>query len=131
MFDRRVNFMTLTDGKGYWSKRTKTVKINRVRLAYVNEEEDFGELRAYFDPKEWDVDTDGLIYTDMMWKHSFLTCMENVIGFSPDAILDVSYSEMGMQGDNYVSMDVGPQFILECNALYRFAVHQEAVNQGA
>ena len=128
MFDRKVNFMTLTDGKGYWSKTVKTVPINRVRLAYVNDEGDFGELRAYFDPKEWDTDTDGLIYTDMMWKHSFLTCMENVMGFSPDAILDVSYSEMGMQGENYVSMDVGEQFILECSALYRFTVHQEAVN---
>ena len=131
MFDRPVNFVTRTDGNGYWSKAVKTVPINRVRLAYLNEEENFGELRAYFDTKEWDVNTDGLIYTDMMWKHSFLTCMENVMGFSPDAILDISYSEMGMQGNNYVSMDVGEQFILECDALYRFAVHCEAVNQGA
>ena len=128
MFDRPVNFITKTDGKGLWSETVKTVGINRVKLAYVNEEGDFGELRAYFNPKEWDTDNDGLIYTDMMWKHSFLTCMENVMGFSPDAILDVSYSEMGMQGENYVSMDVGPQFILECSALYQFIVHKEAVN---
>jgi hypothetical protein len=128
MFDQPVNFYTVTDGRGYWSKQVKTVGINRVRLAYVNDEGDFGELRAYFDPKEWNVDTDGLIYSDMMWKHSFLTCMENVLGFSPDATLDISYSEQGMQGDNYVSMDVGPQFLLECNALYRFIIHKEAVN---
>jgi len=128
MLDRKVNFITKTDGRGYWSNTVKTVPINRVRLAYIDEDGTFGELRAYFDPKEWDVDADGLIYTDMMWKHSFLTCMENVMGFSPDAILDVSYSEMGMQGENYVSMDVGAQFLLECNALYRFTVHKEAVN---
>ncbi len=128
MFDQPVNFRTLTDGRGYWSKQIKTVGINRVRLAYVSDEGDFGELRAYFDPKEWNVDTDGLIYTDMMWKHSFLACMENVLGFSPDAILDVSYSEQGMQGHNYVSMDVGSQFLLECDALYRFTIHREAVN---
>ncbi len=128
MFDRLVNFVTRTDGNGYWSIQTKTVRINRVRLAYVNDEGDFGELRAYFDPAEWNVDTDGLIYSDMMWKHSFLTCMENVLGFSPDATLDVSYSEQGMQGDNYVSMDVGPQFLLECDALFRFTIHKEAVN---
>ena len=128
-FDRQVNFITKTDGKGFWSGTVITVKINRVRLAYIDEDTgDFGELRAYFDPKEWDVDNDGLIYTDMMWKHSFLTCMENVLGFSPDATLDVSYSEQGMQGENYVSMDVGAQFLLECNALYRFTVHKEAVN---
>ncbi len=128
MFDQPVNFYTVTDGRGYWSKKVKTVGINRVRLAYVSDEGDFGELRAYFDPKEWNIDTDGLIYTDMMWKHSFLTCMENVLGFSPEATLDVSYSEQGMQGDNYVSMDVGPQFLIECDVLYRFTIHREAVN---
>lgn len=127
-FNREVNFVTRTDGKGYWSKAVRTVRINRVALTYVDDEGNFGELRAYFDPREWDVNTDGLIYTDMMWKHSFLTCMENVLGFSPDATLDVSYSEQGMQGHNYVSMDVGEQFLLECNALYRFTVHKEAVN---
>lgn len=128
MFDRKVNFMTLTDGKGYWSKAVKTVLINRVQLSYISDEGDFGELRAYFSRKDWDINIDGLIYSDMMWKHSFLTCMENVMGFSPDAILDLSYSEQGMQGDNYVSMDVGPRFLLECNALYRFTVYKEAVN---
>lgn len=127
-FNRPVNFVTKTDGRGYWSNTVKTVPINRVALAYVDEENTFGELRAYFDTKEWDVDADGLIYTDMMWKHSFLTCMENHFGFGPDAILDVSYSEQGMQGHNYVSMDVGPRFILECDALYRFTVHKEVVN---
>ena len=128
MFDRQVNFVTRTDGKGLWSETKKTVRINRIALTYVDDEGQFGELRAYFDPQEWDVDNDGLIYTDMMWKHSFLTCMENHFGFSPDATLDVSYSEQGMQDYNYVSMDVGPQFLLECDALYRFTVHKEAVN---
>ena len=127
-FNRKVNFVTKTDGTGYWCERAKTVRINRVALAYVSDEGDFGELRAYFDPKEWDVDNDGLIYSDMGWKHTFLTCMENEFGFSPDAILDVSYSEQGMQGDNYVSMDVGQQFLIECDALYRFTIYKEAVN---
>jgi hypothetical protein len=127
-FDRAVNFVTRTSGDGYWSIQIKTVRINRVVLASVTDEGDFGELRAYFDTRDWDVENDGLIYSDMGWKHSFLTCMENEFGLSPDAILDLSYSEHGMQCDNYVSMDVGPQFIMECNALYRFIIHREAVN---
>ena len=128
MFDRQVNFRTQTAGNGYWSSKRKSVTINRVAIAYVDDDGSYGELRAYFDPAEWNVDNDGLIYSDMGWKHSFLTCMENHFGFSPDAILDISYSEQGMQGDNYVSMDVGRQFITECDALYRFIVHKEAVN---
>ena len=128
MFDRRVNFVTRTDGNGYWSKAVKTITINRVRLAYVSDDHEYGELRAYFDVKDWDVNRDGLIYSDMGWKHSFLTCMESYFGLSPDAILDVSYTEQGMQGKDYVSMDVGKQFLIECDALYRFAVLREAVN---
>jgi hypothetical protein len=128
MFDRKVNFRTRTAGNGYWSSKKKWVTINRVRMAYLSDEGDWGELRAYFDPAEWDVDNDGLIYSDMGWKHSFLTCMEKTFDFSPDAILDISYSEQGMQGMDYVSMDVGRQFITECDALYRFIIHKEAVN---
>lgn len=131
MFDRPVNFVTRTSGDGYWSIQIKTVRITRVELAYVNEEGTFGELRAYFNTGDWDIDNDGLIYSDIGWKHSFLTCMENHFGLSADASSDLSYSEQGMQGEDYVSMDVGPRFILECGALYRFLVHQEAVNQGA
>lgn len=127
-FDRKVNFRTRTSGNGYWSSKRKSVTINRVAIAYVDDEGTFGELRAYFNPAEWDVDNDGLMYSDMGWKHSFLTCMEKTFGFSPDAILDISYSEQGMQGMDYVSMDVGPQFIIECDALYQFAVAKQAIN---
>lgn len=127
-FDRKVNFVTKTDGNGYWSQAAKTVRINRVALAYVSDDNDFGELRAYFDTRDWVTDSDGLIYSDMGWKHTFLTCMEREFGFSPDAILDVSYTEQGMQGVDFVSMDVGQQFLLECDALYRFILHRENVN---
>jgi hypothetical protein len=127
-FDRAVNFVTRTNGNGYWSEKAKTVRINRVELARVSNNNDFGELRVYFDTQDWNVESDGLIYSDMGWKHSFLTCMEKTFGLSPDAILDVSYTEQGMQGIDYVSMDVGQQFLLECDALYRFTIHKEAVN---
>ena len=127
IFDRKVNFRTRTDGKGYWSSKQKFVTINRIQLAYVDDEEQFGELRAYFDPKERDIFNDGLIYSDMGWKASFLKCLETM-GFSTDAILHVSYSEQGMQGVNYVSMDVQEDFICECDAFYRFIIHKVAVN---
>ena len=127
-FDRRVNFVTRTSGDGYWAEAVKTVRIKRVALTYIDDERTFGELCAHYDTRDWDVNQDGLIYSDMGWKHTFLTCMENEFGFSPDAILDISYSEQGMQGVDYVSMDVGSQFIMESDALYRFIVHQEAVN---
>ncbi len=127
MFDQTVNFRTQTNGNGYWSSKKKFVTINRIQLAYVDDEEQFGELRAYFDSADWDIDTDGLIYTDKAWKRSFLKCLETV-GFSTDAILDVNYSEQGMQGKGFVSLDVGADSIRECEAMYRFVVNKSAVN---
>lgn len=127
-FDRLVNFVTKTDGSGYWAEKSATVRVKRVAITYVDDDRTFGELCAHFDTRDWDVNRDGLIYSDMMWKHTFLTCMENEFGLSPNAILDVSYSEQGMQGVDYVSMDVGTQFLIECDALYQFAVRKKAVN---
>jgi hypothetical protein len=127
MFDQTVNFRTRPDGRGLWSATEKFVTVNRVRVAYLDDDGDFGELRAYFDPAEWDTDKDGLIYTDRAWMSSFLSCMAT-LGFSVQALADIDYSEAGMQGDNFVSMDVGGDFIRECEALYRFAVNKEAIN---
>jgi len=127
MFNQTVNFRTQTNGRGYWSSTAKLVTVNRVRLAYLDDDGEFGELRAYFDPKEWNVDNDGLIYTDQAWMSNFREWM-NTLGFSDAALDDIDYSEQGMQGDNYVSMDVGSDFIRECDALYRFTINGQAVS---
>jgi hypothetical protein len=127
MFNQTVNFRTQTNGRGYWSSTAKLVTVNRVRLAYLDDDGEFGELRAYFDPAEWNVDNDGLIYTDQAWMSNFREWM-NTLGFSDAALDDIDYSEQGMQGDNYVSMDVGSDFIRECDALYRFTINGQAVS---
>jgi len=127
MFDQPVNFRTQTNGRGLWSATEKFVSINRVRLAYLDDDGDFGELRAYFDPREWDTDNDGLIYTDKAWMLGFRECMMT-LGFGEAALQDIDYSEAGMQGSNYVSMDVGGDFVRECEALHRFVINRQAVN---
>ena len=96
-----------TAGDGYWSDVAKAVQTTRIALPYVNEEQDFGELRVYFSTKQWNVDEDGLIYTDSQFLKE-LRAKLNEIGM---AGADVEYSEQGMQGDDYVSLDVGEEFI--------------------
>ena len=91
-----------TNGLGYWSRAVKTVRIVDMRVAYVNDELDFGELRVYFNTEDWDVNTDGLIYTDKQWRNE-LQAFLNAQGLPGK---DISYSEQGMQGDNYVSLDI-------------------------
>jgi hypothetical protein len=103
----KVNVTLHTAGDGYWSPVAKAVEITGLQLAYTNDELDFGELRVYFDTNTWDVNKDGLIYTDSLFEAEL---RELLTDFDFDAG-DVSYSEQGMQGDDYVSLDVGECFI--------------------
>lgn len=102
-----VKKMLATDGKGYWTNKVKQVLVTGVSLGYINEEADFGELCVYFSEDTWDVNKDGLIYTDKRFMR-LLQGVLNAMGLDGS---DVEYSEQGMQGNNYVSCDVGEKFI--------------------
>ena len=103
----QTNTILNTDGLGYWSKVSRKVRITELSVPYTNDENDFGELRVYFDTADWYVPEDGLIYTDNLFLDTLKSYMLDM-GYDAS---DVSYSEQGMQGDNYVSLDVGPKFI--------------------
>lgn len=102
-----------TDGRGLWSSKSKPVVITNLSLSISTIEDDdnrklFGELCVYFDTASWDPDTDGLIYTD----GQFIDELNNFLksqGFSEE----VYYSEQGMQGDDYVSLDADHKFCEE------------------
>jgi len=116
--DMQVNILTRTDGKGRWSEEKRDVLITKIKISYNSQdfypEEKFsGELRAYFDGSGigngWLVPVHGLIYTDKTWLKEFKKGLK-AEGFSRRALSDISYSEQGMQGDNYVSLDIGKDF---------------------
>ena len=96
-----------TNGNGYWSNKRKAVDITGLQLSYTNDELDFGELRVFFNTATWDTHKDGLIYTDKQFMRELKELL-TVQGFDAS---DVDYSEQGMQGDTYVSCDVGECFI--------------------
>lgn len=96
-----------TNGSGYWSDRQAVVKILSMDVPYINEDQDFGELRVYFDTRTWNVNTDGLIYTDKNFMTGLCQLL-NDLGFAGE---DVTYSEQGMQGDDFVSLDIGQEFL--------------------
>jgi hypothetical protein len=104
-----------TDGKGLWSSKSKPVIVTGINcmIGKVEDEDRFiGELMVRFDLASWDTDKDGLIYTDDLFRtqlHEFLMSQ----GFSKESATDVSYSEQGMQGDEYVSLDVSSEFCQE------------------
>ena len=113
--DTRPAIATLhTNGGGYWSTVAKAVQITELTVPYINEEGDFGELKVHFNTDSWRPDRDGLIYTDRQFEAE-LQAYLNSIGLAGD---DVSYSEQGMQGDNYVSCDVDEEFMASWKAKY-------------
>ena len=126
-FSKQVNWQAHTNGKGYWTSFEQAVTVIRVELAYVSEDADYGELRAYFDTRTWDIDSSGLIYSDPRWIGEFRGLMRS-LGFTGQACDDISYSEQGMQGDNYVSLDVGEDFMREVEPMYRWAINKESIN---
>jgi hypothetical protein len=86
---------------GLWSNAKKCVTAIGYEV-YDNQGDDFGELRVYFKTDTWNVETDGLIYTDT----DFLEGVRDSFGNG-----DIHYSEHGMQGDDFVSFDVGREFL--------------------
>lgn len=113
-----------TYGNGLWSNRQKTIHHNRAELSIYNgnnEIEEFysgnvknthAEFRVYFTKKDWNTNEHGIIYTDRNWIKDFRSQLK-VMGYSSKALREVDYSEAGMQGANYVSLDVGRNFLKE------------------
>lgn len=104
-----------TDGKGLWSTKSKPVIVTGLDCVLSQmEDEDklFGELCVRFDTASWNTDKDGLIYTDDLFLEELHTFLKSQ-GFTVEASNDVSYSEQGMQGDEYVSLDVSTEFCEE------------------
>jgi hypothetical protein len=115
----KVTINANTNGKGHWTEEERLVTIIRLEIGYSSlkyyPEDPFnGELRAYFEPSgfmlgSWNVPGHGLIYTDKLWMKEFKAGLRQ-LGLSIKAVQNVGYSEQGMQGDDYVSMDIGPTF---------------------
>lgn len=116
-----------TNGKGYWSRTAKAVRIVDMVLDVGTEYEDdntiFGEFRVYFNTDDWYTSEDGLIYTDKQFM-SELREFLNVHGLPGK---DISYSEQGMQGYDYVSCDAGKEFYTAWIA--KFALRKEDMVQ--
>ncbi len=108
-----------TAGDSYWSDVAKAVRVVGIELAYVAEDKDFGELRVYFNTEDWDVNEHGLIYTDRQFErelNAFLVA---------EGLAEAHYSEQGMQGDDYVSLDVEGEFIAAWEAKYGYESFKE------
>lgn len=116
-----------TSGTGLWSGDIKPVTITNITIDYIDDERDFGELRVYFDTTTWNTDDSGLIYTD----RQFMKELQQFLDSHGLPGKDVSYSEQGMQGDDYVSCDIGKPFIDAWASKFNLDLDQYMAEQDA
>lgn len=134
----KVNIEANTNGKGLWSDEQRLVIIHKLEIGYSSliyyPEDPFdGELRAYFEPHgftrgSWNVPGHGLIYTDKLWLREFKAGLR-AHGLTTRAVRDIHYSEQGMQGNDYVSLDIGSVFYASwLKQLKKLAKEEEAAS---
>jgi len=113
MKNEKIQATLNTAGSGLWTARCTPITHDRMEISYINEESNFGELRVFFNVADWNIRKHGLIYTDYQWLREFKAFL-STIGYSDKAARGISYSEQGMQGENFVSLDIiGADFIKE------------------
>lgn len=117
-----MNITLHTDGSGLWSKQAKPVEIiNAILCVYDNDGSTWGHLRVYFNINDWDVSKDGLIYTDKLWLSQLKSYLIG-LDFSKQSLEKLVYSEQGMQGSDYVDLDVDYLFIKQASKLKCFDI---------
>ena len=108
----KLNAVLHTDGKGFWSSAKRAVRVTSIQLGYVHSSAEHGELRVYFDEDTWYVGAHGLIYSDSQFHVELVNLLSDL-----GIVGEVSYSEQGMQGHDYVSFDVDGDVINSFNSV--------------
>jgi hypothetical protein len=98
-----VNQTWHTSGKGHWSDVAKPVRVLSISQ-HVEDSSDghISDMSVYFDTDTWDVDTDGLIYTDPQFLKQLQKFLLS-LGVPRDIDGEIDYSDEGMQDEVYVS----------------------------
>lgn len=99
---------TNTCGTGLWTSEKKLVEIEqlgyRVIEGYGKDNTFYLMLNVFFNTRRWNIERHGLIYTDPRWLRHFNSELRRVFPKTLGKIR-FDYTEQGMQGNNYVSLE--------------------------
>lgn len=89
-----------TNGQGYWSDEKRKIRCTALEIECMQELDDYFTYRLIFNEKDWNIHKHGLIYTDALFLKELKKELKdrNYNGSKLD------YTEQGMQGKNYVSI---------------------------
>lgn len=122
-----------TNGVGHWNQ-SPDIEVPILKIEVRGKGTNWmgaqhGLVNVFFDTSVWTTDERGLIYTDEGWITDFKKLLAERYEFTEDALSSVAYSEQGMQGPDYVNLDVGPRFLRECDKFHRFSAGLETLPQ--
>jgi len=103
-----------TTGHGLWSKEVRIVTSSKIEIkigeVYTNLQKFAVSMPIYFNvfftKKAWDTEKYGLIYTDEGWLKDFRTQFADRFPSLSWIAKKTDYTEQGMQGTNYVSLEI-------------------------
>jgi len=96
-----------TNGTGYWSSEKRAVGIKDIQIDSTDDDLVYCDIFVHFKRKDWNTEKHGLIYTDRQWLKEFRKVCDS-LGLPGS---DVNYTEQGMQGNDYVSLQAGKKFL--------------------
>ena len=99
-FTKNVNWAIQTGGDGLWSSRSTIVEVTQISINWVGD--GVVEVNLTFDPNTWNTERDGLIYTDNLF---LIGAHEKIAKLLPGVNFALGYTEEGMQGEDYVSLE--------------------------
>lgn len=91
------------------SQVVRVTKLELIEASIVEPDETITsyELRVYFDKRTWNINRNGLLYTDESFERDLRKGLRQ-LGYRGASAVDGS--EQGMQGNTYFSGDVSKQF---------------------
>jgi len=107
-----------TGGQGIWSNVEALIKTREISLDIESK-----TLNVYFDQDTWNIEKDGLIYTDPVFINQLRSIL-NSLGLNG---AEVTYSEQGLQGRDFVNFDLTLDFVKSFLDVYPHAIHPLAL----
>lgn len=112
-FTVELDAVYTTAGDGYWSNISKDVRVESMgTYVCTDADEGAGDFYVAYDETTWDMDTDGLIYTDSAFLADVQNKMREVLiamgvdsNKASELADSITYSEQGMQDYGRVSFD--------------------------
>lgn len=123
-----------TDGRtSYWSNYDALAEAGIQEIAvsadihgFRIDDTPYLQIQAFFDLTIYDTDKFGPVYGDTTFEAAFSAHVARVLK-APGSLPQIHYTEAGMQGDDFVSLEVGRpwmEFLVGLSAHERLALSQ-------